>query len=131
MTRQTISSSTSISGWVKSSKPIGKWSALNEVYGSHPEVIHIEESLGSWGFSFPQEYGEVREITTFEFSKSNGVIQRYFKRATNLNGSLEFLAELTIDGYVSSYAIIGSIVGAGVILIVIGIMAKRRRVLPV
>ena len=43
----------------------------------------------------------------------------------------EMREEITIDGYISDLTIIGGIVGAGVILMVIGIMVKRRRAVSI
>lgn len=114
-----------------SAVPIGSWSTLHEVYGSDPEFIRTEESLGTWGFTYPHEYAEYAEILTCKYSKTNGVIQRYFNRISYMNGSVEYLAEITMDGYVSDLTVIGGIVGASTIILIIGIVARRRRVLPV
>jgi hypothetical protein len=43
----------------------------------------------------------------------------------------EMRGEITIDVYISDLTIIGGIVGAGVILMVIGIMVKRRRAVSI
>lgn len=118
-------------GSLWSAVPLGNWSTLNQIYGSDPEFIRTEESLGTWGFTWPHEYGEYAEILTCQYSRTNGVIQRFFNRISYMNGSLEYLAEITIDGYISDLTIIGGIVGAGVILMVIGIMVKRRRVVSI
>ncbi len=107
--------------------PLGNWSALNEVYGKIPEMIQIQDSLRFWGFTFNQEYGEVVHIEVYEFSKADGVIERFFERTTNLNGSLEYLVEFTRDGYVSDLTIFGGIIGVGFVVLFGGVIVKRRR----
>ncbi len=109
--------------------PIGNWSVFSEWY-SESSLYQIHDTPSIWGYTLFHG-GDGRSTTeTFEYSKTDGAVQRHFMRVMQ-DGQVEYQMELTRDGYVSNMTIIVGTVGAGIILLVIGILVRRRRVLRV
>jgi hypothetical protein len=113
-----------------SAVPVGNWSVLDEMYNV-PEIIRLKDSLSSWGFTLIQKYGETTAIRSYTYSKTDGVIQRYYAKTTLSNGSLEYYVEMTRDGYVSDIVLIGGVVVAAIVILSLGFFVKRRKKLTV
>jgi len=110
-----------------SAVPIGNWSVLNEMYDV-PDIIQLDESLRSWGFTITQKYEETTEIRSYTYSKTDGVIQRYYAKTSLTNGSMDYYVEMTRDGYVSDLIVLGGVAVAGIAILALGILVKRRKI---
>ena len=114
-------------GGLWSAVPIGNWSALNDLYGDIPEILTVEDSFNTWGLTMTFEHAGLREIKTYTYSKTDGVIQRCFMKTSFLNGSVTYLAEMIREGHIPDAVVIGGVIGAAAAILILGVLEKRRK----